>query len=265
MKFYTSIADLYDEIFPYNPPQKSFVESFKVHGPNSTLLDVGCGTGSLTLNMAESFETVIGIDPDKEMLEKANLKAMNFKADRRNQLEELGKWVFLQNGMLDLSTEFAPNSFNTILCFGNTIVHLSTLEEVKEFLTQAFEVLKPGGYLMIQIINYDRIIDQGLKGLSTLENENMKFERVYKYDKDPELINFQTKLTVKESGEVIENEIPLLALRPQQLREMMAESGFANLLEFGSFKKEVFSDNSQPFVVVGKKSTVFSAQLSDKR
>lgn len=253
MKFYTSIADLYDEIFPYKPPQKTFVESFKVHGPDSTLLDVGCGTGSLTLNMAESFETVIGIDPDKEMLEKANLKALKFKADRRNQLEELGKWVFLQNGMLDLSTEFAPNSFNAILCFGNTLVHLSTLEEVKEFLVQAFEVLKPGGFLMIQIINYDRIIDQGLTGLSTLENENVKFERVYEYESQPVLVNFQTTLTVKESGEVIENEISLLALRPKQLREMLVETGFANLLEFGSFKKEAFGEDSQPYLLVAGK------------
>ncbi len=253
MKFYTSIADLYDEIFPYSPLQKTFVESFKIHSPESTLLDIGCGTGSLALNMAESFGTVIGIDPDKEMLDIASLKALRFKADRRNNLEDLGKWVFLQNGMLDLFTEFAPNSFNTILCFGNTLVHLSTLEEVKEFLVQAFEILKPGGYLMIQIINYDRIVDQGLKGLSTLENENVKFERVYEYDSQPVLINFQTKLTVKESGEVIENEIPLLALRPKQLRGMLVESGFANLLEFGSFKKEAFGEDSQPYLlVVGK-------------
>jgi len=253
MKFYTSIAEQYDEIFPYKPLQKSFVESYKAHRPESNLLDIGCGTGSLTLHMAESFETVIGIDPDKEMLEKAKLKAMKFKADRRDQLEDLGKWVFLQNGMLDLYSEFAPNSFDTVLCFGNTLVHLSTLEEINEFLVQAFEILKPYGYLMIQIINYDRIIDKGLKGLSTLENENVKFERVYEYDSEPEVVQFHTKLTIKENGKVIENEIPLLALRPKQLREMMAEVGFANFEEFGSFKKEAFSDDSQPFVIVGGK------------
>jgi len=253
MKFYTSIADLYDEIFPYRPLQKTFVESFKIHGPDSTLLDAGCGTGSLVLNMAESFEIVIGIDPDKEMLEKANLKAMKFKADRMYKLEELGKWVFMQKGMLDLSSEFVPNSFNAILCFGNTLVHLKTLDEVKEFLLQAYEILNSGGFLMMQIINYDRIIDQGLKGLPTLENENVKFERVYQYGSETEQINFRTTLTVKESGEVIENEIPLLAIRPQQLRNMMVETGFANLLEFGSFSKDSFGKDSQPFIVVGQK------------
>jgi len=98
MKFYTTIADLYDEMFPYKPQQRKFVESFKLHGPETFLLDVGCGTGSLVLNLANSFSTVIGFEPDKEMLDKANFKALQFKFDNREQIEDLGKWVFMQKG-----------------------------------------------------------------------------------------------------------------------------------------------------------------------
>ncbi len=253
MKFYTSIADFYDEIFPCKPPQKAFIESLTTRGPNSNLLDVGCGTGSLLLNLADCYDTLIGIDPDKEMLHRANLKAIQYKADHRNEMEELGTWVFLEKGMLDLEEEFAPHSFNVVLCFGNTLVHLSSIEQVMNFLRQAFDTLKPGGCLMIQIINYDRILGQGLKGLSTLENENMKFERVYDYEPNPSLIRFQTKLTVKESGDVIENEVPLLALYPQQLRDMLTEVGFGDFQEFGNFKMEAFTEDSQPFILVAWK------------
>ncbi len=253
MKFYTGIAAFYDDIFPYNPQQKAFVESFGIHSYKATLLDVGCGTGSLSLNLSESFGTLIGIDTDKEMLRLAKIKAMEFKAGRRENLEELGNWVFLQKGMLDLGTEFVPGSFNAVLCFGNTLVHLSTQEEVSSFLHQAYEILMPGGCLMIQIINYDRIIGQGLKGLPALENENIKFERIYHYDSDPSVISFQTKLTLKESGGVIENEIPLLAILPGQLKEIIEELGFADLLEFGNFKKDPFTKDSQLYIVVAKK------------
>ncbi|MCD6346163.1 MAG: class I SAM-dependent methyltransferase [Bacteroidales bacterium] len=260
MKFYTSIADIYDQIFPYSPMQKAFVESFtsleenhRKVGEEAVLLDVGCGTGSLAMNMAESFDTVIAIDPDPEMLHKARLKALKFKADHRDELEELGKWVFVQKGMLDLSSEFADGAFDTVLCFGNTLVHLPSIVQVREFLRQAYEVLKPAGYMMIQIINYDRIIDQELKGLSTIENDSIKFERFYNFSSNPDIVQFKTNLTIKESGEKIENEIPLLALRPQQLMDLLADAGFTNLQKFGNFKKEKFGEESQPFIVVGTK------------
>jgi len=253
MKFYTSIVSYYDEVFPYQAPQKAFVESFNVHDYNAALLDVGCGTGSLVLNLADRFGTLIGIDPDKEMLHLAQLKALKFKADHRDSLEELGHWVFKQGGMLDISNEFASQTFSTVLCLGNTLVHLSSPEEVRSFLEGAFEILRPGGLLMIQIINYDRIINQELKGLPTIENEKVRFERVYHYDSSPGFISFQTKLTIKESGEEIENEIPLLGLRPNQLKTLMLESGFSGLEEFGNFKKDAFGPDSQPYILVGRK------------
>lgn len=253
MKFYTTIADLYDEIFPYKPQQKVFVKTFEVNRYEATLLDVGCGTGDLVLNLADAYKTIIGIDPDKEMLDKANIKALKFKTECRNEIEDFGNWVFMQKGMLDLKTEFAPESFNTILCFGNTLVHLSNLEEVKEFISDAYDNLKPNGKLMIQIINYDRIINEGLKGLPTLETDKIKFERVYKYEANPEFVRFQTKLIVKESGEVIENDIPLLAIRPQVLREMINSVGFSAPAEFGNFQKGEFTSDSQPFILVARK------------
>lgn len=253
MTFYTSIAQYYDDIFPYQPQQRKFIDTFDLGGWESTLLDVGCGTGSLALNMAESFGTVVGIDPDTEMLEKANIKALQFKMDRHRELEHLGKWVFLSKGMEDLSTEFAPESFDVVLCLGNTLVHLPDREAVVSFLLEAFKILKPGGRLIIQVINYDRIFAQQLPGLPTIENDLIKFERSYTYPDHPESVNFITKLTVKETSEVIENEVPLLALRPDKLLAFLHTSGFQDLQTYGNFKGDPFTPDSQPFIVSAKK------------
>ncbi|MCX6227258.1 MAG: hypothetical protein NTV01_21355, partial [Bacteroidia bacterium] len=110
-------------------------------------------------------------------------------------------------------------------------------------------ILKPDGLLLIQIINYDRILDQKLGGLPTIENANIKFERIYKYSENPSHVQFQTRLTLKATGEVIENEVPLLALRPARLRLILEESGFSDIEEFGSFKKDPLTLGSQPFIV----------------
>ncbi|MFY1633150.1 class I SAM-dependent methyltransferase [Solwaraspora sp. WMMB335] len=47
----------------------------------STLLDVGCGPGSLTLLLAPSFARVIGVDADQEMVDQATRQAAAHHVD----------------------------------------------------------------------------------------------------------------------------------------------------------------------------------------
>ncbi len=254
--FYSSIAELYDEIFPYKPVQKEFVEHhLKPKGSlgEQCVLDIGCGTGSLALHLSKSYSTIIGLDPDKEMLDLARIKALKFKAEHRDELEDLGTWVFLEKGMLDLENEFAPASFDAVLCFGNTLVHLADQEQIKSFLKQAYRIMKPGAELMMQIINYDRILDNQLDGLPTIENELIKFERRYSYPDQAEVIRFQTTLTIKETPQMIENDIPLLAIRPAWLNSQVEQTGFVNLKEFSNFKGEPFHVDAQPYILTAEK------------
>jgi SAM-dependent methyltransferase len=51
-------------------------KKFKLDG-SGTLLDLGCGTGQLTLPFSEYFEKVIAVDADPEMLRVAKEKAKN--------------------------------------------------------------------------------------------------------------------------------------------------------------------------------------------
>ncbi|MCX6224952.1 MAG: class I SAM-dependent methyltransferase, partial [Bacteroidia bacterium] len=164
MPFYASILSWYDQIFPFAPVQRDFVLSFGA-SPVLSAVDVGCGTGSLIVSLAKVFRTTAGIDPDEAMLEAARQKAA---------AEPVGTW-FLQAGMLDLVKEFAPESVDRLICFGNTLPHLANEEEVVEFAQQAYQILKPNGQVLIQIINYARILDQKLYGLPTFEKENLTF------------------------------------------------------------------------------------------
>ncbi len=241
MNFYSSIADYYDYIFPFKPVQRDFVLSFYNDEYNASLLDIGCGTGGLLISLADHFEKLVGIDPDEDMLRLSRLKAQGSRLKR--ELE------FLPLGMLDLEENFDPASFDMILCFGNTLVHLGSEEEVGQFLNQAKRVLKPGGKLLIQIINYDLILDEKREGLPTIENDKIRFERVYKYSKNPVTINFNTTLTIKSTGQIIKNSVPLLAMRPGKLREMISKAGFKDIEEFGDFKGDAFTENSQPYIL----------------
>lgn len=242
MDFYTSIHPWYDQIFPFSEAQRDFVLSYGIDSTHP-VLDVGCGTGSLILSLAGTFRTTAGIDPDEAMLESARQKALARRA---------GTW-FLKAGMLDLAKEFAPGSFDRILCFGNTLPHLSNEGEVASFARQAVQTLRPSGILLIQLINYDRILDQGLTGLPTIENEEIRFVRQYARGESTEHVQFITRLTLRKTGWVIENEVPLLALRPDTLKTILREAGFGHFEEFGSFRKDPFTIDSQPHIIKASK------------
>jgi SAM-dependent methyltransferase len=53
------------------------------------LLDVGCGPGTLTLQLAHLFEQAVGVDADREMIEEASRSGATNVAWRRLRAEEL--------------------------------------------------------------------------------------------------------------------------------------------------------------------------------
>ncbi|WP_321281399.1 class I SAM-dependent methyltransferase [Marinifilum fragile] len=239
MDFYQSISKYYQYIFPLNKMQLDFIgKSHPQAKDQLSILDIGCAIGDLSLELAESYQKVIGIDLDKGMIDKAITKGKNYK-----NLE-----FHLQN-MLELDTAFESNSFDIIACFGNTLVHLNSNEEVLQFFRNAKAVLKKDGKLLFQIINYDRIIDQKIDHLPTIENDVIKFERNYKYHSSLGKVDFETILSIKENDNSIQNCIALLALRKSKIEELLHKAGFSNISFFGNFKRENLTENSMPLIV----------------
>jgi len=95
----------------------------------AAILDIGCGTGSLSLIMAELGYTVTGIDLSPAMIERAKAKVAgaNFH-------------------IMDAAhPQFSPQSFDVILCR-----HLLwALPETDQVLQRWIALLKPGGRLIL--------------------------------------------------------------------------------------------------------------------
>ena len=155
--------------------------------------------------------------------------------------------------MLELKNDFQPGQFDVVLCFGNTLVHLQTPALVQQMLDGVFEVLKPGGHFLLQILNYDYILDEPVTELPLIDTENIRFTRKYKFAETGSLIQFQTELLLKSENKTIVNETPLLALQSHQLTELLQNAGFSEIELFSSFKQELFGGKHLPMVVSCKK------------
>ncbi len=246
MEFYSSIADYYDNVFPLNPEQVKFITGF-IDQPyqGKRILDIGCGTGNLSLALSQHGFKVNGIDLDTEMVREAQNKTQKIKS--------LDRPVFNIMDMREIKRNFSANYFDIISCFGNTLVHLTTESDLQNFINDTRTIIKSSGKLLLQIINYDYILDEEIGFLPTIENKMVKFKRTYTYDKENYLILFRTVLTIKENGQQIKNEIPLRPLRKKELEEYLNQAGYHHIEYYSSFKKEGLNIKSLPLVVKADK------------
>lgn len=236
MKFYQYIADYYEQIFPLNKMQIDFVGNAVIDSEEKSLLDIGCGTGSLSIELSKVFKKVTAIDLDISMIEKAVQK-------NHKQID------FHVLNMLDIEQVFGQQSFATVICFGNTLVHLESLKSIFSFFIQSRSILEENGKLLLQLINYDNIINNGIGSLPSIENDTIKFVRNYAYHPAKNMIDFETVLTIKKSKQQIKNTIQLYPLRKFEIEELLRKAGFSDWKFYGNFKRDALTENSIPLVI----------------
>lgn len=254
-EFYSSISKYYAEIFPYQPVQLQFVKSRAGELEEKQLLDIGCATGELAIQLAKSGAIVTGIDLNEDLLSQAKGCSGFRTADFSERESEFASpnLKFQKGNMLELKSDFQPDQFDGVLCFGNTLVHLQSPALVQQMLDGVFTVLKPGGHFLLQILNYDFILDETVTELPVIDTENIRFTRKYRFPESVALIQFQTELLIKSEVKTIENETPLLAIRSRQLTELLQNAGFSEIELFSNFKQEPFGGEHLPLVISCRK------------
>ena len=240
--FYTSIAPHYQHIFPFNPAQIEFLKYVLPYN-GARVLDVGCATGELAFALTHFGFPTWAFDFDSQMIQLA----------QKNKSEESMFPVFEQLDMLTIAERFPESYFDTVICFGNTLVHLLTDTDIQQFINAAFKVLTSEGKLTIQILNYQNILENQIKSLPLIDNEHIRFERNYEFHDGSKLIDFNTKLTVKSTGQEIKNSAQLYPITQMKLQQFLEEAGFIGIEFFGSFNREPLTEKSLPLVLVCQK------------
>ncbi|MFZ7119621.1 MAG: class I SAM-dependent methyltransferase [Eubacteriaceae bacterium] len=238
MGFYEEISNYYDYIFPVGKEQMNFIENNIGNQPKK-VLDIACGTGGYSIELAKKGYDVTAVDLDFQMIQKIINKADSLEL----------KINVLQGNMLELK-EIANDNYDLAFCIGNSLVHLNNKEEIELFLRGIKTLLKKDSKLIIQIINYDRIISQHIKSLPQIVNTEVGliFKRLYNYDEYKNKIYFKTILNI--NGKSIENEIILLPLLSKDLEEILKLCGFEILEFFGDFRGSKFEREKSLMLVI---------------
>lgn len=224
---YNNYAKYFDLIFPAN---KTTVDFLDTHLSGNKILDIGCGSGEYAIALYSRGYDMTGIDLDAEMIKYAKLKKehINFKVEN----------------MLEMDTM----KYDSLYCIGNTLVHLPTREDIQIFLNSCYSKLENGN-LILQIINYERILDHNITSLPTIENQRITFERNYNIGK--EKVSFSTVLTTPE--ETYSDSVELLPIQKDELEMMLETAGFTSIQSYAGFADKPYHKDSYALVVVASK------------
>lgn len=237
MSFYSNMSTYYDEIFPIDHSDLGYWLN-KLKGCRA-ILDIGCGTGNKTVFFASSDNSIIGIDLDEGMISRASKE--NHRPNIRYEVMN----------MASIADHFTKGSFDGILCLGNSLVHLSDKKSIHGLLESMGTLLAPGGLCLIQILNYDRILDKNVKALPLIETENVIFDRAY--ERRGDTIDFNTTLTLKKTGKTWTNTSPLYPLRRSELEEGLTKAGFEETELYGTYQGGPFEEDSFLTISLSKK------------
>lgn len=241
MKFYEMLVKHYDDIFPENQNTYDFLrEDLK---PGDNVLDVACGTGNYTIHLIKDGIAACGLDLEDTMIE---------QADKKAELEGVTP-DFVVSSMLDMDL-VSDGDLRRIYIIGNSLVHLKSMEEVRSFLKSAYELLAENGDLIIQIINYERILSREIDHLPTITvpDQGIVSERNYNYDVSDSTIEFASKLIVQNESQ--ESSIYLLPIGKEELVKELEKTGFSTLEVYENFSKEPFTENSISLVIKATKN-----------
>lgn len=226
--FYESIGRYYDRIFPAGQAQLDLLTEL-TEADNCRVLDVACGTGSYSRELFLHGHEVVAIDNDPTMVRLA-----------REKTPGLDVWLM---GMEEISN--LAGGFDLIFCIGNSLVHLDSLEKIEQFVKEAYQLLHTDGTLLIQIVNFDRILSQEIPGLPTIDGDEVSFERYY--HRDGEYLDFHTLLDSADGQ--FENHQRLYPIQTEALVEAFEKAGFIGIQVFENFYGDSFDINTSMFLI----------------
>ena len=230
--FYKNLAPVYRYVFPVGSKAAFLAE----HMPDGgRVLDVGSADGGVAcaLEKAAPGLNVIGVDLSEALLGEA----------RRLYPEHADRFVALD--MREALRVFGKAAFDGVYCIGNTLVHL---EDVRQVIWDFHQMLKPGGVLVVQILNYDMIMRERPEGLPLIENERVRFERYYDYL--DEGICFKSVLTIKGDEDLtLSAETMLYPLGKNTLEQVLVEAGFGSVEWFSGFDGSAYDEAAMPLIV----------------
>lgn len=202
------------------------------------VLELGCGTGRLTIPIAQAGIEVLGVDLSETMLTAARFKAVTAA-------------VNVTFAQADMRSFNLPGRFSSILIPGNSLLHLLTDLDWQRCLVCVREHLAPGGHLVFDISNpyalaLDRDSDRRypVMRVSDSERGEVNVEEASEYKAETKIRHVKWYFSAAGAPDFRIIEYSLRMMSPEELTRLLDEAGFRLEARYGEFSLEPFRPES---------------------
>ena len=232
MSCYEALAASYDGLtrdIPYEKYLRFFKTLLRRHGVTATtVLDLACGTGSLSVLLAKHGYEVLGVDRSEEMLTVAAEKAM--------ELEE-NQPFFVAQPMQRLRIH---EPVDACVCALDSINYVTKPQDVQKAFRCVYKSLRPGGLFVVDINTLYKLENlDGQVFLDETEDSYCVWRAVY--DKRHSLCRYGMDLFQRLEDDTWERSFEEhieRAYTPEELSGWLTEAGFAQIEQFGNLRLE---------------------------
>jgi ubiquinone/menaquinone biosynthesis C-methylase UbiE len=222
-----------------------FYKSWLPKNKDAQILELCCGTGRLTLPIAQDGYDISGIDYTSSMLKQAKIKA-----------SELGlKIKFIE---ADIRTLNLQEKYDLILIPFNSIHHLYDNKDLFKTFNVVKNHLKDGGLFLLDCFNpnIQYIVDgekeqQEIATYKTDDGRNVLIKQTMRYESKTQINRIEWHYYINGLFDSIQN-LDMRMFFPQELDSYLEWNGFDIVQNFGDFDEEEFNDNSEKQIFVCK-------------
>ncbi len=223
-EYHESFVDKWDELINWEARAEGedgfFATILREHGCQR-VLDAATGTGYHAVILREEGFDVTAVDGAEEMIRKTNENARRRGVDLPAIVSD---WRELSDNV--------EGGFDAIVCLGNSFTHLFDMDDRVTTMAEFRKVLKPGGLLIIDQRNYDRILDEGF---------STKHQYYYvgtgvtaaPIEIDAEAVKFEYSFP-----DGAKHHLTMYPIRQKMLTDLITGAGFEILETFGDFKRD---------------------------
>jgi SAM-dependent methyltransferase len=222
------------------------------------VLDVGAGSARHAVAFASWGLTVDAIDPDETML--AGARDHADKASR--VITNAGGALAIDRGGFGELAAMGFSAIDAITCTGNALPHVAGIEGLRETLADFAAVLKPGGALVLHLLNHDRLLANKQRTIMPVVREvpegTRVFVRVVDFpDHGGEFLGFDFVTLVRDpAGEwtCASRRSAHTIITAEMLTRELEAAGFDRVELFGGHDRHALSDSDESLLAIARRA-----------
>lgn len=211
--------------------------------PIHTVLDLACGTGSLTCELARRGYEMIGSDLSEEMLALA--------AEKARDVDGIPP-IFLHQAMEDLDLY---GTIDACVCCLDSVNYVTRPKLLARAFQRVHTFLMPGGLFLFDINTPDKL--RGLDGQLFMD-EDEDTCCIWRADYSPRrrICTYGMDLFFREDGDLwrrMEEVHEEYAYEPDELERMLRQAGFRHIRQYGERKMRTPKPGEQRIFFTARK------------